>query len=156
MPDRERLDAPWTPPDVLAVQAVLVGYADALDLRRGDPNALARVFSEGVEVDYGEIVGHPLRGFDAVARSISVGMRRYRTCQHFVSNFDIECSGDQATSTSYVFAHYVLADRPADLQVGAVYRDVLIRTSDGWKIHRRDVSVLWERETADPSEHPKE
>jgi hypothetical protein len=57
---------------------------------------------------------------------------------HMLSNFVVRVNGDEATSTSYVHAVLAFAADPsAWIDSVGTYRDVLTRTSDGWRIKSR-------------------
>lgn len=70
---------------------------------------------------------------------------------HVIHNHTAELDGDTATATTGWF--YLTTDPdtvPTILQAG-VYRDDLVRTDDGWKIERHDISRTFGRSPMDPA-----
>lgn len=77
---------------------------------------------------------------------------------HNSGNLIVEISQDTATAISYLNTAYgvkpgehvlqfqVHSDQPVDVEIGARYRDQLIRTASGWRIGKRVCEVLFQRE----------
>jgi hypothetical protein len=127
--------------DRLSIADVLYRYATALDTR--DWALLEAVFArDGVYVmgARGEFAG-----VDAIAEKLSSVLGGYDSTQHLIGNPTIAVDGGRAHSTSSVRAdHHWVDDAGAHtMELGGVYRDVLARTPQGWRIEHRVLEVIW-------------
>jgi hypothetical protein len=93
-----------------------------------------------VDADYGRGIGH-FHGADEVTDFMVAIHADMGETWHRLSNFVIDIRGDQATARTYVHA-VLMVDRNDDearRDVFSHYEDALIRTEDGWRIHKRRV-----------------
>ncbi|MFF2720418.1 nuclear transport factor 2 family protein [Streptomyces sp. NPDC058011] len=135
------------PADELALRKLSERYALALDSR--DREAFTGVFTaDGVLVAYGrdgketlrrtgpaELVGEidDLAAFDGLFHPVTAHVAV------------VAAGGGTAAGTALCGAHhYTEADGTAtDLYCPVRYEDTYVRTSEGWRIARREVHVLW-------------
>lgn len=70
---------------------------------------------------------------------------------HIMATIDVDVDGDQATARANSIATFVpSAGRPrACLIHGERYRFRAVRTSDGWRLSRVEVSPVWEADLRD-------
>lgn len=138
--------------DKLAIQEVLVRYAQALDERK--PALFDDVFLKDAELDYrgaGGICGDP----DAWQEWVHASMSRFDGWQHLLTNFVIKVAGDQATA--FTRCYNPLQGQTGDggryvIHVGCHYDDQLVRTGDGWRIEKRVLGMDWIDDSQQPVE----
>jgi ketosteroid isomerase-like protein len=64
---------------------------------------------------------------------------------HIMLNHQSQVSGDTATAVTYCSANHLIGDPPeANLEMYLKYRDDLQRTTNGWKVGRRQVIRYWQ------------
>jgi hypothetical protein len=71
----------------------------------------------------------------------------FAVTQHSLTNYQIDVTGDEATSLCYMQARHVPPkDRPTQpiWDVGGYYNFHLNRTAEGWKISKYTLIVTWE------------
>jgi uncharacterized protein (TIGR02246 family) len=127
--------------DELAVRSVIVRlaqYADGL----GTVDQYADLFTEDAEW---LMPGAPRHGRDeirngSVERRASGGVGPGSNSRHVVTSTAMEfTSPDEAVADSY-FVYLVETDVAARVQLVGHYHDTVVRTADGWKMARREVS----------------
>lgn len=126
--------------DRLEIHDLLVRYATALDGR--DWPLLAEVFiPEPVAVYDGTRVD----GLDAIVAICRRSLEPLTSSQHLLGNFAVLLDGDRATSSCYLHAqHFLVSARGLNTYVMAgTYRDLLVRTQDGWRIEHRELEITW-------------
>lgn len=96
------------------------------------PNATARL---GDERD----------GIDSIIARITHALSPLDASQHIISNHQVTVTGDVATSRCYLHAQHVrrAAVGGPNYVVAGRYQDRLVRTTQGWRIERRDLFVDW-------------
>ena len=89
---------------------------------------------------------------------VSAIVRKCDWVMHNTTNVIVDVHGDEASATSYLSTAYgvkagehvaqfgVHNAKPVDVQIGAHYRDQLVRTAAGWRIARRVCKALYQRE----------
>ena len=134
--------------DRSAIRDLVTRYAVAVD--RKDWAAVRACFTADAACDYAWFKGD----LPTVLGLIERGLARFESTMHLVGNHLAEIAGDTATAETYALCHHRLRtpDGAVDRMVGLRYLDGLVRTADGWRIRRRDVTVDWER--ADPVAAP--
>ena len=123
--------------DRLEIQDLLTRYSHALDTR--DWDNLAKVFTEDAMIDYSEMGGSK-GNLEETMSFLKMAMPNFSSFQHMVSNFYIEFDGDTARSRVICHNPMVIDKGNGDTHVffcGLWYRDVLVRTPDGWRIKER-------------------
>lgn len=128
--------------DRLAIDDLLTRYASAVDAK--DWDLYASCFTPDARIDYTASGG--IAGTLAEVRAwLAEVMGFFPICQHVVANRTIVVAGDTATSRSYLFNPMVVGDRESGglFLEGGVYRDRIVRTSDGWRIAERIEEASW-------------
>jgi hypothetical protein len=127
--------------DELAVRSVIVRlaqYADGL----GTVDQYVDLFTEDAEW---LMPGAPRHGREDIRsgsteRRASGGVGPGSNSRHVVTSTAMEfTSPDEAVADSY-FVYLVETDVAARVQLVGHYRDTVVRTADGWKMARREVS----------------
>lgn len=123
--------------DRLEIQELLVRYSHAVDTR--DWDAFEAVFTADAVIDYTEMGGPRGRVKDTRA-FLESAMPVFSSFQHMIGNTVLEFDGDTARARSICFNPMVfprVEDEPQVFFCGLWYRDVLVRTTDGWRIKDR-------------------
>ena len=125
--------------DRLEIQELLFRYSHYLDLR--DWDSLKDVFTPDAMVDYAEMGGSK-GNLEETMAFLKMAMPNFSSFQHMVSNMVIEFDPDGNTARSRTICHNPMVIDKGDGQThvffcGLWYRDVLVRTPDGWKIKER-------------------
>lgn len=129
--------------DRLAIQDLLVRYSTAIDTKNFA--LLDQVFTTDGVGDYtasGGIRGNLAEIKQWLERALSI----FTVVQHLVTNVAVEIRGDEAQSTCYLYnpLGYPRDDGSVEmLWVGAVYRDRLVRTPQGWRIRERIIEPAY-------------
>ncbi|MFD5026944.1 nuclear transport factor 2 family protein [Streptomyces sp. NPDC058373] len=133
--------------DEVALRKLAERYALALDSR--DREVFTGVFTaDGVMVAYGRDGKETLRrtGPTELVGEID-DLAAFERLFHSVATHVAVVATDGATATATVLCeahHYAEADGTAtDLYCPVRYEDAYVRTSEGWRISRREVHVLW-------------
>jgi uncharacterized protein (TIGR02246 family) len=122
--------------DRLAVADVLVRYGSCLDDKDWDRLATCFV-PDAVAVLAG---GPPLAGYPAILGAVQMALANYPATQHHISNEEVVLNGEQATLRANLIATHV-TDAGTFTVIG-VYREELVRTSDGWRISHHQLDAL--------------
>ena len=127
-------------------------YFMAIDRR--DFAALHRVFTPDVEAVFEGV--HVAGGIDRLIAfvtgasdvSLPVDVVDLQLSMHFIGNHVATIDGDTARTETYALAH--LVDRPGGAPRmrtrGLRYVDALVRTSEGWRIAKREHLCDWMRD----------
>lgn len=125
--------------DIEAIRQLSFRYARAADRR--DYAAFAEVFLEEGSLVLPETT---LDGLPAIQAAMAQ-LEQFTRTQHFVQNVLAEVSGDEASAEVYCLAShiYLKAGAQHKLDWGIRYLDELQRTSEGWRIRRRELIREW-------------
>jgi 3-phenylpropionate/cinnamic acid dioxygenase small subunit len=115
------------------ISDLLVRYATGIDRR--DWPLFRTVFTEGCELDYGEI--GVWKGADAVTDFMEQAHAMAGHTMHRLTNQVITIEGDKATTRTYIDGVIMLSDNQAGVNALGFYDDEVVRTADGWRIARR-------------------
>jgi 3-phenylpropionate/cinnamic acid dioxygenase small subunit len=115
------------------ISDLLVRYATGIDRR--DWPLFRTVFTEGCELDYGEI--GVWKGVDAVTDFMEQAHAMAGHTMHRLTNQVITIEGDIATTRTYIDGVIMLSDNQAGVNALGFYDDEVVRTADGWRIARR-------------------
>jgi 3-phenylpropionate/cinnamic acid dioxygenase small subunit len=123
--------------DRLEIQDLLVRYSHAVDSR--DWDAFEEVFSADAVIDYTEM-GGPRGGVKETRAFLESAMPMFSSFQHMIANTVLELDGDTARARTICHNPMVLDRGEGQTHVffcGLWYRDVLVRTPEGWRIKDR-------------------
>jgi hypothetical protein len=125
--------------DRVAITDLTIAYCWALDGRQWD--LLDGVFTADASAELGEAVS----GLPAIKARVSSALGMLDDSQHMVTNHDVHVEGDRATCRCYFQAQHVRKAAVAgpNFIIAGRYEDQLVRTSAGWRIHRRVLTVMW-------------
>lgn len=117
-------------------------YATALDTR--DWKLLESVFLPDAIADYG-VSGRPSEGLAAITGFCRAMLEPLDASQHLLGNHVVEIEGDVARCHCYLMAQHTRrgCEGGDNFMVGGSYRDELVRGSEGWRIRKRSLEVLW-------------
>jgi 3-phenylpropionate/cinnamic acid dioxygenase small subunit len=116
---------------------LLVRYATGIDRR--DFELFRACFTEDCHCDYGDI--SVWDGVDAITDYMARSHAGLGHTLHRISNQAVQIDGDEATARSYVDAVLLAEDGRSGFHAVGFYDDELVRTSDGWRIHRRTYTM---------------
>jgi hypothetical protein len=134
--------------DRLAITDALYRYGSCIDRR--DHAGLRAVLADDVHAQYGN--RDPIVGADALVQWIDQSTKGCLWQHHFLSVYEIDVDGDEASALVYHMSHRVLEDDPAAAHVlVGRYHDVLRRGADGWQIGALLLEILWAERRTDPA-----
>lgn len=116
-------------------------YGRALDERNWD--LMRTVFAEDGSADFA--LGKPFNGIDEIIRGCRSQMDSLDQTQHFFGNYELELDGDRASGRCRLIGSAFLrsAIGAPSVCLRGEYVDEYIRTGDGWRIARRDLTIAW-------------
>src|SRR5215469_15452780 len=125
---------------------VLYRYSSAVD--SFDTDGVRSTLADDIWAKYGN--GDPVEGGDKLAEWIAGATATVIWQHHLLNVYHVTIDGDQAKTLSYLTSYQVFKENPdAAIILVARYHDELKRTSDGWKISRRVMELLWGESKAD-------
>ncbi|MEM9013423.1 MAG: nuclear transport factor 2 family protein [Pseudomonadota bacterium] len=127
------------------VRQVIVNYGLAFDMRDW---ALHRsVFTDEIEMDFSASIGDGLVAISADdwVAAVRPFFEALDGTQHVAMPLSIEIDGDEAYVRSLLNAsHHLPNDRGVSVQtMVGYYENWLVRTEDGWKIHKMVQHITW-------------
>ncbi len=119
---------------------VLYRYSSAVD--SFDNAGVRSALADDIWAQYGN--GDPVEGGDKLAAWIAEATATVIWQHHLLNVYHITIDGDQAKTLSYLTSYQVFKENPdAAIILVSRYHDELKRTTDGWKISKRVMEVLW-------------
>ena len=129
--------------DRLEIQDLLARYSAAIDTRSWDD--LDDLFTADAQVDYTQTGG--IAGSLAEQKAyFAQVLPMFKGSQHLTATSTIVVHGDQAQVKTVCFNPMVVDDQQVYF-VGLWYRDVLVRTSTGWRFQERYEIKSWDFHT---------
>ena len=126
--------------DRMEIADLLARYSAAIDARAWDD--LDRLFTDDAVIDYTEMGG--IRGSLAEQKAFLASvMPGFAGFQHLTATSTFDIDGDVARVRTICFNPMVVTDEQQVLFCGLWYRDVLVRTPDGWRIRERHEDRGW-------------
>jgi hypothetical protein len=126
--------------DRLEIADLLARYSAAIDGRAWDD--LDALFTPDAVIDYTEMGG--IRGNLAEQKDFLASvMPGFAGFQHLTATSTFDIDGDVARVRTICFNPMVVTDEQQVLFCGLWYRDVLVRTPDGWRIRERHEDRGW-------------
>ncbi|MEN9805159.1 MAG: hypothetical protein RIS41_2006 [Actinomycetota bacterium] len=125
--------------DRQAIVDLTVAYTYALDTK--DWDALDRVFTpDGTAFLTEELIGR-----EAIKERVRRALEGLDVSQHLIGNHEIHIDGHGASGRCYLQAQHVrdAAPGPPNFIVAGRYDDRYVRTPDGWRIERRELTIMW-------------
>ena len=125
--------------DRMEIQELLYRYSHHLDRQEWDQ--LAGVFTPDAQIDYSEMGGSK-GNLEETMSFLKMAMPNFASYQHMVSNIVIEFDPDGNTARTRCILHnpMVIDKGGGDTHTffcGLWYRDLLVRTPEGWRIKDR-------------------
>ncbi|MFF4697824.1 nuclear transport factor 2 family protein [Streptomyces chattanoogensis] len=115
-------------------------YLRSLDDRTFDRSWAGSFFTE--EASTATPAGQ-VQGRHAILENVRTAMRLFDRTVHFGSNYVIEVDGDRATLHGNQLSTHVLAGDGGLFLSGGRTENELVRTADGWRLHRADLRITW-------------
>lgn len=140
--------------DRLEIQDLFARYSFAIDDR--DWDALDHVFTPDAQIDYTE-TGGAKGDLAGIKAWLPKALERFPAFQHMVATTQLTLEGDRATSRTILFNPMVMPDAngvPRTFFIGLWYRDVLVRTQQGWRIAERYEQSSWTHNLPDLAPAP--
>ena len=127
--------------DRLAIEDLAIAYAYAVDAI-GDSDGVASLFTENGVYDVSGFGLGQFVGRTAIRTFFDGAFEAMASNAHLLSNFRLtDYRGETATAEAYMHA-YSLGKDGKLLDLKALYRFDVARTSDGWKIARFAMRLL--------------
>jgi hypothetical protein len=122
------------------IEQIIIRYALACDSRNWP--LMDSVFTEDVIAVYGGEASLAKRS--SIINMIQRHLNGCGSTQHLLGNFRIAIDGNNATCATYIRAAHVGRGDKAGMiyEVWGEYRDELIRTTEGWRICKRDMVIF--------------
>ncbi|SFO50103.1 SnoaL-like domain-containing protein [Pseudonocardia ammonioxydans] len=116
-------------------------YARALDER--DWDLMRTVFAKDASADFA--LGTPFDGIDEIIRGCRSQMDSLDHTQHFLGNHEITVDGDRASGRHKLIGGAFLqkATGTPSAALHGDYVDEYVRTEEGWRISRRQLTITW-------------
>jgi hypothetical protein len=126
--------------DRLEIEEVLYRYSSSVD--SFDRDGVRSCLADDIWAQYGN--GEPVTGGDTIANWIADATATVIWQHHLLNVYHVNIEADQASTVSYLTSYQVFEEDPnAAIILVARYHDELRRTSDGWKISKRVMELLW-------------
>jgi hypothetical protein len=125
------------------ISDLLSRYGVAIDSRKWD--LLDTVFTPDATIDYSSS-GAPKGSYPEIRVWLETFLTRFPMNQHMTVNSHVTLNGDTAVGRSYFFNPNSFPDESGEMRmifVGGYYNDDFVRTSDGWRIARREGETAW-------------
>ncbi len=122
--------------DRLEIQELLISYSHCVDTH--DWEGWEKVFTGDAIIDYTEM-GGPRGNVKETRAFLESTMPMFSSTQHMLGNTVLEFDGDEARARTICHNPMVLDrdGKPHIFVCGLWYRDVLVRTPEGWRIKDR-------------------
>ncbi|MCP3735908.1 nuclear transport factor 2 family protein [Sphingomonas sp. RP10(2022)] len=135
--------------DRLEIQDLLARYSFAIDDR--DWEALDSIFTADARIDYTQ-TGGAVGSLAQVKAWLPLALERFSRFQHLVATSTLDLAGDRASGRTILFNPMVYRGADGVEQtffIGLWYRDVFVRTTDGWRIAERVEEMSWSHNVPD-------
>lgn len=127
------------PGDLLAIHQLLALYGHLLD--DGEYDRLGEIFAEDAVLTFVGRDREPVHTAAAIARFFADARG---SSAHHTSNVVVLAGEDGVRVRSKFFVPYTRPEHDAHRWYGGVYDDVVVRTSDGWRIASRSIDGRWQ------------
>jgi hypothetical protein len=124
--------------DRMEIQDLLTSYSHAIDSRNWD--ALDAVFTKDAHIDYSEM-GGSAGNLTETKDFLAKAMPGFSSFQHLVATTKLDFEGDDLARGKTICHNPMVVDKGEGKThvffCGLWYRDVFVRTADGWRIKER-------------------
>lgn len=133
--------------DRQAIVDLTIAYAWIID--HGDRHRLSEIFTSDAVFTLRDIQGggseRQMAGIDDIVAKIDGSLGRLSISQHLISNQQVQIEGDTATCGCYLQAQHTQRGTPGgdNYIMAGRYEDELSRTTDGWRITQRTLTIDW-------------
>jgi SnoaL-like domain len=130
--------------DRAQIGEVIHRYPVSIDARNW--TLFRSIFTDEIQVYLGRPVENPrLRtvSADKFAEQVTQVITRFDITQHFLTDYHVEISGNDAVCISYMQARHFKQGQPT-WDMGGYYTYHLVRSGDSWKIPKYTLTVTWE------------
>lgn len=131
------------PGDVLAVHQLLAVYGHHLD--DGEFARLAEVFTPDATVVF---VGRDLPAMEGIDAIVAFFAGAAGSSAHHATDLVVREEHGAVHVRSSLVVPYTRPEHDAHRWYGGSYDDVVVRTDDGWRIHRRAITGRWQLTTS--------
>jgi len=137
--------------DRFEIQDLVFRYAQLVDAQNIDE--LREVFTEDAHIDY-SAMGGSVGNLEETLAFLAASLTRklFPNSQHLNANVQVKVNGDSASGRVMCFNPMEMAMPDGGTQtffLGLWYLDEYRRTSDGWRISRREEEKSWVFNTPD-------
>jgi len=117
-----------------------IAYGWLLD--HGPRERLDTVFTPDAVANY---MGNEFNSLAEIIEKIESALGPLTISQHLVSNQQVQLNGDEATCRCYLQAQHTLEGTVGgdNYIMAGRYEDQLVRTSEGWRIKHRALTIDW-------------
>lgn len=134
--------------DRIEIEDTIYRYASCIDRR--DLPGIRATLADDLTAQYGN--AEPMHGGDAVASWIDEMTKDCLWQHHFLNVYHVDVDGDRAEALVYHTSHQLYTADPETVHVlVARYHNELQRGSDGWRISKLLMEILWAERRTDPS-----
>jgi hypothetical protein len=123
-----------------AIVDVIHSYCRNVDLVNAAE--VAECFTDDCSVDYGPGMGAVTRGKENVRERLGLGLHRFASTSHHVSNIEVVFnSAESAHTITYLYAWHRFHGEQPDAHLWAQYHDRFVRENGRWLIAERVLKV---------------
>ena len=143
MTDSEKLQLLF---DRIQIGEVVHRYPASIDAR--DWKLFRSIFSDEIQVYLGPPVPTPRMrtvSADKFTEQVREVISRFDITQHFLTDYHVEVTGDNAVWFSYMQARHFKQGQPT-WDMGGYYTYYLVRAGESWKIPKYTLTVTWEED----------
>ena len=131
--------------DENAIREVVIQYATGIDMRNWE--LYRACFTDTVEIDFSSWSGgeSQIMPGDTWANNVRMGLSGFTSTQHISTNHVITIDEHDAKCVSYMQAKHFFPNDQGDnsYTLGGYYTNTLIKTEQGWKISKCQLTVTW-------------
>ncbi len=126
------------------IAEVIHRYPVSIDSR--DWKLFRSIFTDEIQVYLGRPNPAPAMrtvSADKFTEQVTGIISRFEVTQHFLTDYHVEVTGDNASCVSYMQARHFKQGQPT-WDMGGYYTYYLIRAGESWKIPKYTLTVTWE------------
>jgi SnoaL-like domain len=141
MTDSEKLQFLF---DRTQIGEVVHRYPVSIDAR--DWKLFRSIFTDQIQVYLGPPISTPKMrtvSADQFTDQVTGIISRFEVTQHFLTDYHVEVTGDNAVWFSYMQARHFKQGQPT-WDMGGYYTYNLVRLGESWKIPKYTLTVTWE------------